>query len=183
MKKLLIATLVSTFALSAQAQWYVQGDLGYSKIADDSDLIDDSVFTQRISVGYDFGGYRIAADYTNLGKTKNDVSYYSNFEISTKVKSLGISAIYDFKNNSDFTPYLGARLAYNKVDISVSGASYRYYSNISVSESASRVGAGVLGGVQYKLTDNLKLNLGAEYNRLASDFAQVGVNAGLRYNF
>lgn len=31
MKKLLIVTMLSTLALSAQAQWYVQSDLGASK--------------------------------------------------------------------------------------------------------------------------------------------------------
>ena len=47
MKKLLIVTMLSTLALSAQAQWYAQGDLGASKIdITDANNSGSSSFTQ-----------------------------------------------------------------------------------------------------------------------------------------
>ncbi|EMT3594246.1 Opacity protein opA54, partial [Neisseria gonorrhoeae] len=84
----------------------------------------------RVSVGYDFGGWRIAADYARYRKWNN--SKYSvniknvriresngirqdlkteNQENGTfhAVSSLGLSAVYDFKLNDKFKPYIGAR--------------------------------------------------------------------------
>ncbi|ENS6088075.1 Opacity protein opA54, partial [Neisseria gonorrhoeae] len=86
----------------------------------------------RVSVGYDFGGWRIAADYARYRKWNN--SKYSvniknvriresngirqdlkteNQENGTfhAVSSLGLSAVYDFKLNDKFKPYIGARVA------------------------------------------------------------------------
>ncbi|HEZ4341500.1 TPA: Opacity protein opA54, partial [Neisseria meningitidis] len=90
----------------------------------------------RVSVGYDFGGWRIAADYASYRKW-NDNKYsvntkelqrnkeYGNWiELKTEnqengsfhaVSSLGLSAIYDFKLNDKFKPYIGARVAYGHV--------------------------------------------------------------------
>ncbi|ENS5892613.1 Opacity protein opA54, partial [Neisseria gonorrhoeae] len=87
----------------------------------------------RVSVGYDFGSWRIAADYARYRKWNN--SKYSvniknvriresngirqdlkteNQENGTfhAVSSLGLSAVYDFKLNDKFKPYIGARVAY-----------------------------------------------------------------------
>ncbi|EMT8057520.1 Opacity protein opA54, partial [Neisseria gonorrhoeae] len=82
----------------------------------------------RVSVGYDFGSWRIAADYARYRKWNN--SKYSvniknvriresngirqdlkteNQENGTfhAVSSLGLSAVYDFKLNDKFKPYIG----------------------------------------------------------------------------
>ncbi|WP_221182276.1 opacity family porin, partial [Neisseria meningitidis] len=76
----------------------------------------------RVSVGYDFGGWRIAADYASYRKWNNN-KYSVNTkevlrnnngnrkELKTEnqengtfhaVSSLGLSAIYDFKLNDKF---------------------------------------------------------------------------------
>ncbi|EMU3996263.1 outer membrane beta-barrel protein [Neisseria gonorrhoeae] len=93
----------------------------------------------RVSVGYDFGGWRIAADYARYRKWNNN-KYSVNTkevlrnnnagnwqELKTEnqengsfhaVSSLGLSAIYDFKLNDKFDkfkPYIGARVAYGHV--------------------------------------------------------------------
>ncbi|EMT5383109.1 Opacity protein opA54, partial [Neisseria gonorrhoeae] len=80
----------------------------------------------RVSVGYDFGGWRIAADYARYRKWNNN-KYSVNIEkvqevgknrIDRKtenqengsfhaVSSLGLSAVYDFKLNDKFKPYIG----------------------------------------------------------------------------
>ncbi|EPI3869492.1 opacity family porin, partial [Neisseria gonorrhoeae] len=92
----------------------------------------------RVSVGYDFGGWRIAADYTRYRKWNN-----SKYSVNTKLvqtggdkrlrnektlktehqengtfhaaSSLGLSTIYDFDTGSRFKPYIGARVAYGHV--------------------------------------------------------------------
>ncbi|HEZ9864267.1 TPA: Opacity protein opA54, partial [Neisseria gonorrhoeae] len=84
----------------------------------------------RVSVGYDFGGWRIAADYARYRKW-NDNKYSVNIKkLENKnkkktenqengsfhaVSSLGLSAVYDFKLNDKFKPYIGARVAYGHV--------------------------------------------------------------------
>ncbi|HGN6780526.1 TPA: opacity family porin [Neisseria gonorrhoeae] len=94
----------------------------------------------RVSVGYDFGGWRIAADYARYRKWNNN-----KYSVNTKlvrenkdngnridrktenqengtfhaVSSLGLSAIYDFQINDKFKPYIGARVAYGHVRHSI----------------------------------------------------------------
>ncbi|HFC3891295.1 TPA: opacity family porin [Neisseria gonorrhoeae] len=96
----------------------------------------------RVSVGYDFGGWRIAADYARyrkwnnnkysvsikeLGRNDNSTSSSKHLNIKTRktehqengtfhaVSSLGLSTVYDFKLNDKFKPYIGARVAYGHV--------------------------------------------------------------------
>ncbi|CBW29849.1 TPA: opacity family porin [Haemophilus influenzae] len=180
MKKLLIVTMLFTLALSAQAQWYVQGDLGASKI-DITDLnsSDSPSFTQRISVGYAFDkNFRLAVDYTNYGKVT--ANYADVVDVSLKGKSLGLTGFYDF-DLADFKPYVGVRVSTNGADVTAT-ANARYY-RIEAFATETRIGIGALAGVQYKLTDNVALNTNIEYNRLASNVSDVGVKAGLRFSF
>ncbi|HFC1827954.1 TPA: opacity family porin [Neisseria gonorrhoeae] len=93
----------------------------------------------RVSVGYDFGGWRIAADYARYRKWNNN-KYSVNIENVKKhdngnrtdqktenqengtfhaVSSLGLSAVYDFDTGSRFKPYIGARVAYGHVRHSI----------------------------------------------------------------
>ncbi|ENT0195949.1 outer membrane beta-barrel protein [Neisseria gonorrhoeae] len=92
----------------------------------------------RVSVGYDFGSWRIAADYARYRKWNN-----SKYSVNTKLvqtggdkrlrnektlktehqengtfhaaSSLGLSTIYDFDTGSRFKPYIGMRVAYGHV--------------------------------------------------------------------
>ncbi|EPH9038837.1 opacity family porin, partial [Neisseria gonorrhoeae] len=84
----------------------------------------------RVSVGYDFGGWRIAADYaryrkwhnnkysvnTKLVKIGGDERLRNEQTLKTEhqengtfhaVSSLGLSTIYDFDTGSRFKPYIG----------------------------------------------------------------------------
>ncbi|HFC1158867.1 TPA: opacity family porin, partial [Neisseria gonorrhoeae] len=97
----------------------------------------------RVSVGYDFGSWRIAADYARYRKWNNSKYSVSIKELKSKskskskskrelktvnqengtfhaVSSLGLSAVYDFKLNDKFKPYIGARVAYGHVRHSIS---------------------------------------------------------------
>ncbi|MFW4343668.1 opacity family porin, partial [Neisseria meningitidis] len=93
----------------------------------------------RVSVGYDFGDWRIAADYASYRKWNNNKYSVNTKEVERNntsgnwkelktenqengtfhaSSSLGLSAIYDFKLNDKFDkfkPYIGARVAYGHV--------------------------------------------------------------------
>ncbi|UYP52051.1 opacity family porin [Neisseria gonorrhoeae] len=100
----------------------------------------------RVSVGYDFGGWRIAADYARyrkwhnnkysvnikeLERRNNKTSGGSQLNIKHQktehqengtfhaVSSLGLSAVYDFDTGSRFKPYAGMRVAYGHVRHSI----------------------------------------------------------------
>ncbi|ENX7144666.1 opacity protein opA50 [Neisseria gonorrhoeae] len=95
-----------------------------------------------MSVGYDFGGWRIAADYARYRKWNNNKYSVNIKELGRKdgtsssgrylnikhqktehqengtfhaVSSLGLSTIYDFDTGSRFKPYIGMRVAYGHV--------------------------------------------------------------------
>ncbi|HFC1892343.1 TPA: opacity family porin, partial [Neisseria gonorrhoeae] len=171
-KKLLFSSLLFSsllFSSAAQAAGedhgrgpYVQADLAYAyehithdypeptgakkgKISTVSDYfrnIRTHSIHPRVSVGYDFGGWRIAADYARYRKWNNNKYSVSIKELGRKdgtsssgrylniqtrktenqengtfhaVSSLGLSAVYDFKLNDKFKPYIGMRVAYGHV--------------------------------------------------------------------
>ncbi|EOD9214338.1 outer membrane beta-barrel protein, partial [Neisseria gonorrhoeae] len=153
----------------------------------------------RVSVGYDFGGWRIAADYARYRKWNNN-KYSVNIEkvqevgknrIDRKtenqengsfhaVSSLGLSAVYDFKLNDKFKPYIGARVAYGHVRHSIDSTKkttefvtsagapggaptvYSPHKNTQddhrEGDSIRRVGLGVIAGVGFDITPNLTLD-------------------------
>ncbi|EMS5281242.1 Opacity protein opA54, partial [Neisseria gonorrhoeae] len=92
----------------------------------------------RVSVGYDFGSWRIAADYARYRKWNNNKYSVNTKKVREKnsngknvaeylkaenqengtfhaASSLGLSTIYDFDTGSRFKPYIGARVAYGHV--------------------------------------------------------------------
>ncbi|HFC1902246.1 TPA: opacity family porin [Neisseria gonorrhoeae] len=100
----------------------------------------------RVSVGYDFGGWRIAADYARYRKWNNSKYSVNIKELERRnnitsggsqlnikhqktehqengtfhaVSSLGLSTIYDFDTGSRFKPYIGMRVAYGHVRHSI----------------------------------------------------------------
>ncbi|HGG9974504.1 TPA: opacity family porin [Neisseria meningitidis] len=142
---------------SGRGPYYVQADLAYAaerithdypkptgtdkdKISTVSDYfrnIRAHSIHPRVSVGYDFGDWRIAADYASYRKWNNNKYSVNTKKVREKngnredlktenqengsfhaVSSLGLSAIYDFKLNDKFDkfkPYIGARVAYGHV--------------------------------------------------------------------
>ncbi|WP_242620100.1 opacity family porin, partial [Moraxella caviae] len=114
MKKLVLAAAlagVSTLAV-ANTGYYVQGNVGYSKLEfkDSEFKLKDSGASYGVAVGKKVGDMRYALDYTNFGKIKvseneervenfidtgvNNVTEHYKGEVTTH--SLGLSAIYDF---------------------------------------------------------------------------------------
>ncbi|PJG84378.1 opacity family porin [Conservatibacter flavescens] len=189
MKKTLFTIAFGALAMAstASANWYVQGDLGYSKAEVDANAkIKDSGFEPRVSVGYKLQDFRLAVDYTHYQDVKDS---YQNGSVvgnaKTTVRGVGLSAIYDIPVQSDLKPYVGGRLAVNQLKLSDRYVHDRTYGEADYKETS--VGVGALVGATYPLTPNVKLNVGAEYNRLGKvDDASVnnyGVKVGLRYDF
>ncbi|EMS2616272.1 outer membrane beta-barrel protein, partial [Neisseria gonorrhoeae] len=183
----------------------------------------------RVSVGYDFGGWRIAADYARYRKWNNN-KYSVNIEnvrirkengirIDRKTEnqengtfhatsSLGLSAIYDFKLNDKFKPYIGARVAYGHVRHQVrsveqeteivttypkegvpspiSGAPTKKPAHHE-SRSISSLGFGAVAGVGIDITPKLTLDAGYRYHnwgRLENTrFKTHEASLGVRYRF
>ncbi|HFC3193167.1 TPA: opacity family porin, partial [Neisseria gonorrhoeae] len=180
----------------------------------------------RVSVGYDFGGWRIAADYARYRKW-NDNKYSVDIkELENKnqnkrdlktenqengsfhaVSSLGLSAVYDFKLNDKFKPYIGARVAYGHVRHSIDstkktakiltssygGLNPTVYTEENTqnahhqSNSIRRVGLGVIAGIGFDITPNLTLDTGYRYHnwgRLENTrFKTHEASLGVRYRF
>ncbi|MCV6683678.1 opacity family porin [Neisseria meningitidis] len=162
-KNLLFSSLLFSSAAQAASEdgsrspYYVQADLAYaaerithdypkatganntSTVSDYFRNIRAHSIHPRVSVGYDFGDWRIAADYASYRKWNNNKYSVNTKEVrrngehgnSENLKtenqengtfhaasSLGLSAIYDFKLNDKFDkfkPYIGARVAYGHV--------------------------------------------------------------------
>ncbi|WP_172760324.1 opacity family porin [Neisseria gonorrhoeae] len=187
----------------------------------------------RVSVGYDFGGWRIAADYARYRKWNNN-KYSANTKLVKiggderlrneqtlktehqengtfhAASSLGLSAVYDFKLNDKFKPYIGARVAYGHVRHSIDSTKKATefltvphgkniksttYDNISPqtqnahhqSDSIRRVGLGVIAGVGFDITPKLTLDAGYRYHnwgRLENTrFKTHEASLGVRYRF
>ncbi|HFC2902601.1 TPA: outer membrane beta-barrel protein [Neisseria gonorrhoeae] len=175
----------------------------------------------RVSVGYDFGGWRIAADYARYRKwndnkysvsikeLKNNKKKTENQENGSfhAVSSLGLSAVYDFKLNDKFKPYIGARVAYGHVRHSISTKKTTEFLTVAgtpgrvpgvykasttpgahqESNSIRRVGLGVIAGVGFDITPKLTLDAGYRYHnwgRLENTrFKTHEASLGMRYRF
>ncbi|EMT4062202.1 outer membrane beta-barrel protein [Neisseria gonorrhoeae] len=260
-KNLLSSLLFSSLLFSSAAQAasegngrgpYVQADLAYaaerithdypeptaqkkdtiSTVSDYFRNIRTHSIHPRVSVGYDFGGWRIAADYARYRKWNN-----SKYSVNTKlvqtggdkrlrnektlktehqengtfhaVSSLGLSAVYDFRPNDKFKPYIGARVAYGHVRHSIDSTKkttefvtsagapggaptvYSPHKNTQddhrEGDSIRRVGLGVIAGVGFDITPNLTLDAGYRYHnwgRLENTrFKTHEASLGVRYRF
>ncbi|HGJ9831915.1 TPA: opacity family porin, partial [Neisseria gonorrhoeae] len=191
----------------------------------------------RVSVGYDFGGWRIAADYARYRKWNNNKYSVSIKELGRKdgisssgrylniqtrktenqengtfhaVSSLGLSAVYDFKLNDKFKPYIGMRVAYGHVrhgidsTKKITGTLTAYPNDADAaatvypdghpqkntyqkSNSSRRLGFGAMAGVGIDITPKLTLDAGYRYHnwgRLENTrFKTHEASLGVRYRF
>ncbi|HFA6925052.1 TPA: outer membrane beta-barrel protein [Neisseria gonorrhoeae] len=190
----------------------------------------------RVSVGYDFGGWRIAADYARYRKWNNN-KYSVNIKelernenknsgnhlnIKTRktehqengtfhaASSLGLSAVYDFRPNDKFKPYIGVRVAYGHVRHSIdstkkiTGTLTAYPNDADAaatvypdghpqkntyqkSNSSRRLGFGAMAGVGIDVAPGLTLDAGYRYHnwgRLENTrFKTHEASLGVRYRF
>ncbi|HFC2463807.1 TPA: Opacity protein opA54 [Neisseria gonorrhoeae] len=193
----------------------------------------------RVSVGYDFGGWRIAADYARYRKWNNNKYSVSikellrndnaslpsgkrHLNIKTQktehqengtfhaVSSLGLSAVYDFRPNDKFKPYIGVRVAYGHVrhgidsTKKITGTLTAYPNDADAaatvypdghpqkntyqkSNSSRRLGFGAMAGVGIDVAPGLTLDAGYRYHnwgRLENTrFKTHEASLGVRYRF
>ncbi|HEZ0736712.1 TPA: outer membrane beta-barrel protein [Neisseria meningitidis] len=244
---LLFSSLLFSSAAQAASEdgsrspYYVQADLAYaaerithdypkatganntSTVSDYFRNIRAHSIHPRVSVGYDFGDWRIAADYASYRKwkesnsstnTENSETQQNRIKIETghqgngsfhAASSLGLSAIYDFKLNDKFKPYIGARVAYGYVKHQVHSVESKTKTVTSKpnggpvkegptpkpayheSNSISSLGLGVIAGVGFDITPKLTLDTGYRYHnwgRLENTrFKTHEVSLGVRYHF
>ena len=192
MKKVL-ATLVAlslpAIALADDNRgFYVQGDVGHStlKTNDEGGKVSSKGFSPRLSAGYDFGDFRVAADYTHY-KTWKDHEQDSSHTLDSKIKlqSVGVSAIYDFDLNSPVKPYVGARVGLNRFSYDDDERRADYHATETFRKT--KTGLGVMTGVGYDITQNVALDAGYRYNHWGNfDGLKVHtheVSAGVRVKF
>ena len=194
MKKIL-ATLVAlslpAVALADEHRgFYIQGDAGHASVKGKAygESVTAKGFSPRLSGGYDFGDFRVAADYTHYKSHKESgrISSSTNYDAKAKFQSFGVSAIYDFDLNSPVKPYVGARLGLNRISYS---DDFRGTTGYHETESfrKTKAGVGVMAGVGYDITQNVALDAGYRYNHWGKfDGLKVHsheVSAGVRVKF
>ena len=192
MKKVLITLVALSLPAIVLADdnrgFYVQGDVGHStlKTNDEGGKTSSKGFSPRLSAGYDFGDFRVAADYTHY-KTWKDHEQDSSHTLDSKIKlqSVGVSAIYDFDLNSPVKPYVGARVGLNRFSYDDDYRRADYHATETFRKT--KTGVGVLAGVGYDITQNVALDAGYRYNHWGNfDGMKVHtheVSAGVRVKF
>lgn len=193
MKKVLASLLVLALPAVALADdsrgFYVQGDLGHASVK--GKVYGESAtakgFSPRLSFGYDFGDFRLAADYTHY-KSRSEsgrISSSTGYEAEAKFQSIGVSGIYDFDLNAPVKPYVGARVGFNRVSFDTSEYSPGFTEHYHTRET--KTGVGVVAGVGYDITQNIALDAGYRYNYWGKfDGVKVDsheVSAGVRVKF
>ena len=192
MKKVLATLVALSLPAVALADdnrgFYVQGDLGHStiKTKDDDGKGSAKGFSPRLSAGYDFGDFRVAADYTHyktLKEHERDPLY--TFDAKIKFQSFGVSAIYDFDLNSPVKPYVGARVGLNRVSFDTTEYSSNFIERYETRKT--KTGLGVMTGIGYDINQNIALDAGYRYNHWGKfDGLKVHsheVSAGVRVKF
>ena len=193
MKKILttlVALSLPAVALADEHRgFYIQGDAGHASVK--GKVYGESVtakgFSPRLSGGYDFGDFRVAADYTHYKSHKESgrISSSTNYNAKAKFQSFGVSAIYDINLQSPVKPYVGARLGLNRISYSDDFRSTGYHETESFRKT--KAGVGVMAGVGYDITQNVALDAGYRYNHWGKfDGLKVHsheVSAGVRVKF
>lgn len=159
---------------------YLQGDIGLSSLkaittTKDRHIVEslegsyrETGIMPRISGGYDFGDWRLAADYTHYARL-------SSGKAKVRAHSVGISTIYDVDTGSTIQPYIGARLSVNKIKSE--------FSNNEISHNKTQVSPGVIAGVGLKISKNTTIDAEYRYNHLDETLRSNELTVGVRYTF
>ena len=162
---------------------YMTGSIGVSKIGDidvegiASDIKFDSGTNFAIGVGYDLGKTRLETTWERSNSKGASLLGYS-IEDTAIANSFLASVIYDFENNSRWTPFAGVSIGSSNVEIN--------------NENASSMSYGVQSGVSYQSSDKVEFFI--KINRIVTDqldFSSTdvtnanttGVRIGARFTF
>jgi len=193
MKKIL-ATLVAlslpAVALADEHRgFYIQGDVGHASVKGKAygESVTAKGFSPRLSGGYDFGDFRVAADYTHYKSHKESgrISSSTNYDAKAKFQSFGVSAIYDINLQSPVKPYVGARVGLNRVSFDTTEYSSNFIERYETRKT--KTGLGVMTGIGYDINQNIALDAGYRYNHWGKfDGVKVHtheVSAGVRVKY
>jgi opacity protein-like surface antigen len=187
------ASIVKADSLSVYSSEYDLTTPAFLNNTYASDNEKDTVINASLAYGWAFESLPVRAEleYTFRGKadfnnTTNraylnsvgDVYDNGNADATVKSQSLMANVYYDFKNTSDFTPYVSAGIgaSFNKLDVT------EYQNIISSSASANDKktdfawSVGV--GVNYALNKDLDLDLGYRY----VDLGKVNTSTVIGWN-
>ena len=157
---------------------YMTGSIGLSKIGDTdvegiaSDIEFDSGTNFEIGVGYDLGKTRLETTWERSNSQR------SSIDRTAIANSFLASVIYDFDNNSRWTPFAGVSIGSSNVEID--------------NENASSISYGVQTGIGYQSSDKVEFFI--KINRIVTDkldFSSTdvtnanntGVRIGARFAF
>lgn len=164
--------------------FYVQGNVGVSKLSVNGNALKDKDTSFGVSAGAKYHQFRYAVDVGTLGQIKStdiradryeqlNISRASNNTTKFKVNTLGVSAFYDLPTNHAFTPYIGARVSYNDLKYNLAEVqTFTYASGASDSNTfytnanKKRLGYGAVAGVQYQITPKLSADASLTHNRI-----------------
>ncbi len=178
---LLAGVVLVPFAVSAQAAdlapneaaaseamgLYLRGDAGMSFL-NWSGGNDDTGFVLGGGIGYRYND-NMRTDLTVDWAGKYDIGAGANLSTTTVLGNL----YYDWKNDSAFTPYLGAGVGYGWV-------------NRDIGSDRSGIAVGLAAGVAVDLTSNIALDVGYRFRDTmikGSNPLEHQVTAGIRFSF
>ena len=183
---------------------YFSGGVGTTSVDDIKGTITSSItnktelekgFLYSAGFGYDFGDFRAEVNYrkdsfdinkysvTNNGTTTAATSAKGDFDVST----IGVNIFYDFNNNSQFTPYIGAGIGSTKLDVKNSVINGISASNTDDSTTSYNLKL----GVSYEVAKSSELYLEGTYLTISDvdlnsvkvdDIKTYSVMAGLRFS-
>ena len=152
-------------------------------------------FLYSAGFGYDFGNFRAELNYRkdslDIDKYSSTVGATTTAATSAKgdfdASTIGVNIFYDFNNNSQFTPYIGAGIGSTKVDVKNS-----VINGISVAgDDDTKTSYNLKLGVSYEVAKSSELYLEGTYLTISDvdlnsvkidDIKTYSVIAGLRFS-
>lgn len=164
--------------VSANAN-FARTEMPFDSVDADLQPLERSGFTPAIALGYDFGPVRSEINYEDLGTLTSSDPYIKG---NLKVKNVGITTVYNFRHQADIQPYVGGRVMYTqfKADDQLTQS----LAEQGIELKSNHMGLGVVGGVEYKVIDNLLVGVNANWDLLSGDPANsLGGGLTLRAKF
>ena len=151
--------------------------LHFDGVDADLEALKNSKASPRIALGYDFDFLRMELSYKDLGTLTS-----TDLKGEGKAKSYNFSLIHDFKNDSNFIPYVGGKLIYTK--LSFDEALQQSLLDEGIESKDNNFGIGVVGGLEYKVNSNFYINSNIYFDLISSDPGySYGAGLGVRFAF
>ncbi|MDA0239089.1 MAG: outer membrane beta-barrel protein [Proteobacteria bacterium] len=181
------------FYIGAGAGAVLPMESGFSGSGIDSSADLEATASGALSAGYAFKhGLRTEIEAAGRQASVDSVSGSAVGSGDVRVWNLMANVFWDFRNDSDFVPYLGAGAGYALMDFD----NVQPVGGSSVNESAGAVAYQGIAGVGYNLTDRFSLFADYRYfgtgeaalqtranNAVDGDYAEHRVTFGVKWSF